>query len=337
VVAEHDAVSFAAIDGSMLTGRGSTWKKLSAGASRVVDLERGDTVESAQLGAPSVGLSKPLQIAFPGDGSHTQVKLTPVRGAERYQVALFRSVGNGRERVEQLESRGPTATLSSQTPGKYSVVARALDRFGVPGHASAPESLRVIGVGLPEGARAESSTVLLPPNRRLSLVGVDGLLMTYGAGNHFVAAPSSVAMSRGAATRVRFRDPTSTREVSLNLIPHWVKANVSVGPKTARWPEDRVVFTVQLSDALGRPANVEDGVDVRVTVNLEPVHVDWKHEGSRLRGHVDAPRNSKGPWVVRVEVLREGAGVIGRDFLEVIESRAKPEPDAGTRRAEVRK
>ena len=201
VVAKHDAMSFTALDRSMLTGKGSTWKRLTAGGSRVIDLKRGSSEETAALAAPDVGVLQPLRIVLPGEGFQTEVKLHQVEGAERYQVALLKRNGSQLEYVKQVESRGPTLTLSGSEPGHYAVVARALDRFGVPGHVSRPESFRVLSVALPPGSHAEQGSVFVPPNRRVQLVAADGLQMTYGAGAHFVPAPDSVAMSRGTAFR----------------------------------------------------------------------------------------------------------------------------------------
>jgi hypothetical protein len=174
-----------------------------------------------------------------------------------------------------------------------------------------------MGVSLPEGASASTHGVNVPPHRRIGLIAADGLEMTYGPGNYFVAAPDSVGMSRGSKTLVRFRDPVSHDEASLTLVPEVIRARVEMGPKTASWPGDHVAINVILVDGEDQPLDSTDGVEARVSVNLKPVATKWTRKGNTLSARVVQTKSTPGPWVVRVEISHETLGHLARDFLEV--------------------
>jgi hypothetical protein len=109
----------------------------------------------------------------------------------------------------------------------------------------------------------------------------------------------------------------------IRLEPKGLRARVHVDPKAAFWPDDSVAVTVELYDARGRPIPESSDVKPTVTVNLEPVKLEWQRSGRVLRATVP-PSAAPGPWVLRAEV-RDGHGeLIGRDFLEIakVDSRA---------------
>jgi len=320
LVAQPSAVRISVVDGSILTGKGSRWRKLDAGETLAVDPKTGQARLAPRLQAPRVAVVDPLQVALPGQSFATSVRLSPVNGADRYQVVILKRDGADWKPADFVETKAPVATVSGHEPGSYVVVARALDGFGLGGTESAPEAVRAMGVSLPRGASASAAGVRLAPRSRLGLVAVDGLQMTYGSGNYFVAAADSVGLGRGVRTEVRFRDPRSGDEAALTLLPHVVRAQVDLGPKTAVWPADAVRLEVKLFDGEGNPLDDSEGVDARVSVNLESVDVKWRRSHNALSADLRQPPSIHGPWVVRVEVEHESLGLLAQDFLEVAEA-----------------
>ncbi len=319
-VARPKAISFTAVGHEMLTGKGSRWRKLHPGQTRRFDLEHGLSKEVDQLPAPEFEIGQRLTVAMPGGGFHANVRIKPVSDAKRYQIVLLKKQGSELSLVSHANIATISTALSGREPGEYLVMARALDEFGVEGAVSSPASLRVMGVELPPGATADGQGVLLLPHQRLPLVAAEGLKMTYGTGSYFVDAPKSVGLARSGQTLVRFKDPSGKGEVKLTLTPQIFKALVEIGPRTAHWPQDRVTVKVRLVDGAGRPVDKTSDLQTRVSVNLDPVKVHWKRQGNLMMGSVRPPRGSRGPWVVRVEVENQQGQLIGRDFLEVVES-----------------
>lgn len=315
---EGNSIRFTADGFSMLTGKGSRWKKLPAGMTRKVSLQTGASTDTAMLTAPDVDVAKPLAWALSGTESTASVSFKALSQAERYQVALLRKEGAKLSLVSSTITPSAHADLGGATPGNYLVLARGIDDTGAPGPVSSVESLRVVGIELPPGAEATPTGILLPPSQRLPLVAADGLKMTYNSGSYFVDAPNSVGLARGAITKVRLREPASNHELELTLAPHTVNASVNIGPQTARWPRDTVSLKIGLTDATGRPLTGDHKVTVEVSVNLVPQEIRWKRTAVGLEGKLEAPKQSTGPWVVRVEVKDQFGRVAGRDFLEVV-------------------
>jgi len=315
---DADSIRFTTEGHGMLTGKGSHWKKQASGTMRKVSLQSGAATDTAMLSAPDVDIAKPLAWALSGKESTTSVSFKALPQAERYQVALLRKEGAKLSLVSSTITPSVHASLEGATPGNYLVLARGIDDTGAPGPASAAESVRVMGIELPPGAEATEQAILLPPSQRLPLVAADGLKMTYGNSNYFVDAPDTVGLARGATTKVRFREPASNQELELTLAPHMVNASVNIGPQTAHWPKDPVSVKIALTDATGKPVAAAEKMSVQVSVNLEPQTVKWKRTGTGLEAKLEAPKQSAGPWVVRVEVKDELGRVAGRDFLEVV-------------------
>jgi len=318
---DGDSIRFTADGFGMLTGKGSRWRKLSSGMVRKVNLQTGASTDTTMMTAPDIDVARPLAWTLAGQESTTHVSFKALPRAERYQVALLRKEGAKLSLVSSTITSAAQADLRGVTPGNYLVLARGIDDTGAPGPASAVESVRVMGIELPPGATATDNAILLPPSQRLPLVAADGLKMTYGNSNYFVDAPNTVGLARGAATKVRFRDVSSNQELELTLAPHTVNADVAIGPQTARWPRDTVSVKIGLTDATGQPLAGDEKVSVKVSVNLEPQEVQFKRTATGLEGKLLPPKDSTGPWVVRVEVKDQLGRVAGHNFLEVVSSK----------------
>ncbi len=322
-VAGSGKVRFTARDHNMLIGKGSIWKALEPGMTRQISLASRKVEDFEVPKAPTLKVRQRLMVTMPGAGFRTAVEFDPIPHAAKYQVALLKREGAKLSVVAHSSTSGTRTELSGVEPGNYLIAARALDEFGVAGAVSAATTVRVFGFELPPGAKAQGNVVLLPPKKRLPLIAAEGLKMTYGNGSYFVDAPKSVGLARADATTVRFREPSTKQEVELLLAPHVLKAQVEVGPRTARWPSDRVHVKVRLVDGAGQPVADAQPVKADVSVNLTPTRVEWKRDGNSMTGVVEPPENMRGPWVVRVEVKNQAGEVIGRDFLEIVSSQKR--------------
>jgi hypothetical protein len=320
VFVDNDSIQFTATGFGMLTGKGSQWKKLAQDTTRKVSLKTGATSDTATMTAPDVDVERPLAWTLSGEDFTTSVHYKAVPRAERYQVALLRKDGAKLSLVSHTITSSVQADLQGAAPGNYLVLARGIDATGAAGPASATQAVRVMGVELPPGAEATKEGIVLPPSQRLPLVAADGLKMTYGSSNYFVDAPNTVGLARGATTKVRFREPSTNQELELTLAPYTVNANVQIGPQTARWPKDSVAVKIELTDGTGQPLSLDQKVSVDVSVNLQPLAVQWKRTASGLEGKLTPPKQTVAPWVVRVEVKDKLGRVSGRDFLEVVSS-----------------
>jgi hypothetical protein len=315
-IADADRITFAAVDGDMLAASGNDWKTLPSGVVRSFVGNDPTAQEHAVPGVPTLNMPRPLLLALGKDAPSASAEIGGVAQAEHYELSVWRVAEKNHELVRRLDARGSSGNIANLEPGHYEVTARAVDSSGIFGKESAARSLRVVGAELPEGARFENGTILLGQRGRVKLLGAEGLEASYGASVHFVRAPGTVGLSRGDATVVRLREPGGSDEVTLGLEPRALHAEVSMSPKAARWPQDKIDVSVRLFDARGRA--VSDAVKVKATVliDVQPVEVSWARSGNVLSARVPtAP--GPGPWVVRVEVADEFGDPAGRDFLEV--------------------
>jgi hypothetical protein len=313
VITGSDRVTVAAVKGEMLAALGNDWKPLASGVVR--SFGGGTTIEQAVPAAPSLRVDKPLLMALGGTAS-TQVRATPDKNVEHRNLVLYRVEGNNRAKLKQLEWRDEAQQLPALTPGRYEVQARATDRFGVESPASAPLTVRVIGAQLPEGARLVGDTILLGRTGRVKLIGAEGLESSYGRASLFVPAPKDVGLARGDSTFLRLRVPGTKEELGIKLEPRSLRADVAIGPKTARWPGEALVVSVKLFDHRGKPVTDPLKTKPRVYVNVDQVEPQWTHSGNTYTTKV-APSSKAGPWVVRVEVSDDFGEQVGRDFIEL--------------------
>lgn len=313
VIASAERVTVAAVHGEMLAALGNDWKPLPSGLVR--SFSGGATTEQPVPAAPKVRFQSSLLLALTGDAS-AQVHATPTKNVEHRQLSLFRVEGSKRSKVSESEWRSDDQTLKGLSPGRYEVQARAIDRFGVESTASEPLTLRVIGADLPEGAKLSSETILLGRKGRVKLIGAEGLEASYGRASLFIPVPKDVGLARGESTLLRLREPGSKEELGIQLEPRTVKADVDIGPKSARWPGEPLQVTVKLFDHRGRPLKEELKTKPQVFVNVAHVQPTWSHSGNTYTAKI-APAAGAGPWVVRVEVSDDFGDPVGRDFIEL--------------------
>ena len=315
-IADADRVTFAAVEGDMLSALGNDWKPLPSGTVRTFVGTDPTPQAHAVPSVPALTLAHPVVLDLGAETPSSTFTVGGVALAEHYELNVSRVTDKGTEFVRRLEVRGAAGEISGLQPGHYEVTARAVDSTGISGKESAARSLRVVGATLPPGAHVESGSILLGQHARVTLVGADGLEASYGASSHFVRAPGSAGLSRGESTVLRLREPGSTDEVKVALEPRTLHADVAISPKSARWPQDKIEVSVRLFDARGHAVTEATKVKTTVLVDVQPVEVTWVRAGNVLNAQIPAA-TGRGPWVVRVEVMDEFGDPAGRDFLEV--------------------
>jgi len=313
VITAADRITVAAARGEMLAALGNDWKPLQSGVVR--SFGGGVTIEQPVPPAPKLRVDNSMLLALNGDVS-TQLHALPTQNVAYRQLLLFRVDGGKRSKLAESVWHSDLQQLPRLSPGRYEVQARAVDRFGVESATSDPLTLRVIGAQLPEGARLTDDAILLGRSGRVKLVGADGLEASYGHASMFIPAPKDVGLARGETTLLRLREPGAKEEVGIKLEPRTLRADVEIGPKTARWPGEPLQVTVKLFDHRGRPLKDDLKHQPQVFVNVAPVAPTWTHSGNTYSAKIQ-PTTGTGPWVVRVEVSDDFGDLAGRDFIEL--------------------
>lgn len=313
VITGGDRVSVAAVSGEMLAALGNDWKALPSGIVR--SFAAGQAREQAVPQAPQLKLSRSMLLALSAGASATVTAL-PATNVERKTLWVYRIDGTRRAPLLETEWRSDSQQLPPLAPGRYELQARAVDGFGVESSLSRPLTLRVIGAELPAGTRVVGETLLLGRSTRVKLIGAEGLEASYGKADLFVPAPPDVGLARGASTLLRLREPAGREELAIQLEPRTLRAEIAIGPKTARWPGSPLQVSIKLFDHQGRPVTDPLKTKPRVFVNVDPVEPSWSHSGNTYSAKVP-PAPGTGPWVVRVEVRDDFGDEVGRNFIEL--------------------
>lgn len=315
VAADAGQVTAAATGGDMLVAVGDAWKPLSAGMERTFAVGETGTPR-AILGAPALETPPGPALAVAEERASVPIAWKKVDGASAYSVTVYAEDGRARHRIRRLRTRDTHAVVDQLAAGRYSATIQAVDRYTIEGAPSKPVGLRVIGVELPPGAYVSGGSVQLGRRDEARFVGVEGLEASYGKARVFVPAPSHIGVHGGEPLLVRFRQHGSTREAKIRLEPRDIQAQISISPRAARWPADRVKVKIRLLDSHGHAAPGRIQAVPTVLIDVDPVKVQWTRRGRELEGVVPPPARP-GPWVVRVEVADQYGEALGRDFLEV--------------------
>jgi hypothetical protein len=313
VITGQERVTVAAVKGEMLAALGNDWKALPSGIVR--SFGGGQTIEQAVPRTPQLSLPQSMLLALRG-GVKPSVVAAPADNVERKQLRLYRVEGTQRKTLLDAEWRADSQQLPELGPGRYEVQARAIDRSGVESALSTPLTLRGVGAELPEGTRLVGDSILLGRSTRVKLIGAEGLEASYGRADLFVPAPPDVGLARGQSTLLRLREPGQKQELAVQLEPRTVRADIAIGPKSARWPGDALQVSVKLFDHRGKPVTDPLKTKPRVFVNVDPVEPSWSHNGNTYTAKVP-PAPGAGPWVVRVEVNDDFGDEVGRNFIEL--------------------
>jgi hypothetical protein len=311
---ESAAVNLTGVSHTVIAGR---WQALEEGTLRSINA--GETMPSTHhtLAPTSIEPGRRLWVSLGEEVALDALAWKPVTGATNYTVALRRAGEDEPMHLLTTSVQQLPKPLGPLGPGQYDVAVRGNDARGLPGRWSEPVRLRVLGVDLPEGAYVSSKGVIhLSPGQRARFTNADGLELTYTGAHQYLSADSQVPLQGGQRTLVSFRERGSTENAIAWLEPRAIRADVEIGPTAARWPKDNIEISIRLqSTSQDAPLRIVEPRP-KVMVGIDPVEVEWRWEGSLLRGTIP-PRNDDGPWVIRVEVDDQYGLPLGRNMLEV--------------------
>ena len=285
---------------------------------------------SPEWAAPVGRLDEPQPLAVALDSRSGALGLTwrPVADVSgyRFEIAGDESFGKVTETIT-LKADQHAYLVRNLPEGNYYGRVIALDRDGVGSRPSALAPLRVMTVRTPDGSAVdrEGTRVVAPQGSNVQFSGHANLEMAVDDHKFRPAAAELTVDETPHVVRLRFEGDYG-RETRLHVEPRALKADITLGPVWARWPDDAIEMSVAISDPSGRfdPQSVQPKVEV--LLGIEPLDVEWKREGTRLTARL-APRMTTRPEVLRV-IVRDQAGVqLGRAFLEIepvnVERKAK--------------
>jgi hypothetical protein len=271
---------------------------------------------------PGEGCTPALGVVEPGNAAHVGVCWEPRADGASYIVELARDEGFAT--IEPSETTTESSWSKNLPEGRYFVRTRMVDKDTLASRASSVRRLGVVSFVLPPGASANlgARTVVLPQGRAFALRDASGLETALDRGI-FVSVRGPIVMDAEPSHQLRFRllgDPSS--ESMIELQRRALRADIEIGPKSARWPVDPVDITVTVRDPGGLVDATQVEPKLHVMLGLTELPVRWAHRGPVWTTRL-APRNV-GPTVVRVSAEDEFGNSLGRTFLEVDEKPTKP-------------
>ena len=318
-------------EGSARAGSNKRWVTVEKAQVSTMTVQGYPTAPRDEIQAPdwkTEGCIPALGVVEPGNSSSVGVCWAP-RGDASYVVELARD--ESFSNVELSETTTGSSWSKNLPEGRYFARTRAIDQDSLVSRPSAARKLGVVSFVLPPGASANlgARTVVVPQGRAFALRDTSGL-ETALDGGIFVSVRGPIVMDGETSHRLRFRligDPSS--ESAIDLQRRALRADIEIGPKSARWPVDPVDITVTMRDPAGLVDAAQVEPKLHVLLGLTELPVSWTHRGPVWTTRL-APRNV-GPTVVRVVAEDEFGNTLGRTFLEVDEKPAKP-GDAPARR-----
>jgi hypothetical protein len=269
--------------------------------------------------APRGKLDEPQPLAIALDNGTAPLGLAwrPVEGASGYRFEVSRDETFAKlTQAVTLKADQHAVMMRGLPEGSYFGRVIVLDRDGLRSKPSKPAPLRVIALRTPEGGTVDTEAGLVVAPKGASVRISDSSHIEMAVDDHrFRPVSELVVDDNPHLVRLRVEGDFG-RETRVHVEPRALRAEIRIGPTSARWPEDPIDISIDIRDPSGRfdPQSVEPKVDVML--GLEPVDVVWKREGSRLTARL-APRTLATPEVLRVIVRDQGGVQIGRNFLEI--------------------
>jgi hypothetical protein len=296
--------------------QGSRFARLPNGVKRVY-LGKTGTNEQELLPATTWVGGRRVWLATREDVKISGYTWSPVSGAAGYAVSLTEtSTGKALARTYVTEPifQGGDVTAS---PGRFELRIAAVDRDGFVSPDHRQIDLRVVGVSLPPLAEVrKNDTIVLGADQQVSLVSAEGLTLTTADHRGNVPASSAFGLERQDRASILIHPPGGGDPSTLTLVRRENLVTAWVGPKTVTWPLDDVELRVELADHHGKPLSPRIEPVAKVMLGIEPMQVEWVKEGPTWRALLPA-QTGHGPWVVRLEIVDQYGGLIGRDFVEV--------------------
>ncbi|HMA92613.1 MAG TPA: hypothetical protein VKP30_08000 [Polyangiaceae bacterium] len=310
VVAGANAVAVGVHDGKEASvGIGTTWKTVPSGRMIVVSAS---VVESRLPTPPARIALRRLALAVQGAAEPQRVTWDAVPGARRYVVRVLKVENKS---LQQFDIAEPSLLLSNLSPGKYAVQVSSTDAYGIEGAPSTPTFVNVVGIALPNGAFLSNGKVYLEPNRPMAILNGNGIEMAYDDAATYGAVETHVGLRGTRATRLKFRVAGETEITPVELVPRALSVDIALSPASARWPRDKVSVMIQLPKNMAEFPKVE--LLPEVTINSQPVQVEWLRSEAGLEATIPKPPSYPGPWVLRAVVTDQYGCTLGRNFLEI--------------------
>ncbi|MBN1612122.1 MAG: hypothetical protein JW940_36155 [Polyangiaceae bacterium] len=316
ITADKSAIALAALQGDAMAASDNNWRQLAPGFVRAFTAQDPAGHPRPLVATPEPNVQTRLLVALPGRTVAARATWAAVEDAVSYDVAIKRLDGEERKVFRQLSTSQPEVSLDNLPPGNFTLSVRAVDGVGISSKASAPLSLRVLGVELPERARVAGDAIMLRRHQRVQFTHAEGLELTYDRATLFVPVPDSAGLNRGREVVVRLRERGRTDEARLTLVPMVLTTDVELGPPLAEWPGDTVTLRIRVRNESGGAEDQEVSIRPEVTVNGKGVSPRWSQRGDLWLGTVPPP-STPGPWVVRVKVFDGFGELTGRASLEV--------------------
>jgi hypothetical protein len=293
------------------------WRPLRVGKAFTVSDKNPQGAQRPLLPAPTLQIDNPVSIALGATITPQRLSWTKVSGSESYLLRLYHDLGNASVLIREQQLNETSQLLGNLKAGRYHAIVSSIDETNLEAGQSAKVEFRIVEAIVPKGALVVGNTIQLPALERLQFLHAEGLEMSYGnSSTDFVSAPPSVRLRDGNPVLVRLRERGKSQETRLQLAPMDLVLTAELAPVRAVWPGAPITITVHARHRDGSPAPTENSVFPRVTVNSQPVHVEWQETLGELSCQVDKPP-TPGPWVVRV-LLRDARGKdVAHDFLEV--------------------
>lgn len=311
-----DGLAVGTLNGSALVASGNDWNDVLEGKLRVVRKSDPKGVVRSLIAAPRLLPVKGMQLVI-GAGQSSPIKLgwQPVADAAAYEVEL-RPISGGAGTVKRFPREAREASFDALAAGSYVAQVRAIDEEALESPWSPPAKLSIVGVALPPGAVVVGGVIQLPEKQKVKLLNTEGLESSYNDIADFVTPPAELGLLTGKAQLFRLRRKGETEELQIRFEPRSVIAQVELTPRTARWPGDPVTISIKLTSADGQPVVGDVQLMPKVTLDLQPLTLDWTKTPGSMRATV-APHADGRPHALRVEVADQYGFFLGRGNLEI--------------------
>jgi hypothetical protein len=323
---DGERAAVALYDGMAIAGAGAKWQPLTAGKG-VILAPKSDPMTRPIPGKPEPVKDASAAASFVlvrgGDGGVVGASWSEAQGANAYRFELAHDAAFTSD-VTLI--RGPTPAYRSDplVAGSYALRVRAISADGIVGPASAPATLRVARITLPNGAfAAPDGNVVLPASGSLLLddprdIEVATVVRHDMPDDTLFWTPAStqIPLGSGARREIRVRHALSHTETSFVLVRRTLNAKVWFMPKHARWPANPIDIFVKVADESGYVDPAREAIDIDTRVDIDRVPLKWQHNGDTWTARL-APQTSAGPWVIRVDVKDSAGTPIGASLLDV--------------------
>ncbi|MEZ4229134.1 MAG: hypothetical protein R3B89_08225 [Polyangiaceae bacterium] len=317
---DGDYASFANLAGDVLTSTGQRYTPLRVKRIRSFNSAIPGGSETSLLPAPKLVAERQLYAVTSAPVQLEGLSWTPPEKSKAFEVSV-----TGPDLSYTVETSKPELSSApvALTPGRYQTRVSAIDGFGHRGIASQPLAIRVVGVDLPPGAFIDRRGVIrLGESQAMHFTAAEGLRLTLGARRPYRNAQAAIGLLGGSTTYVHLRLPQTNELLTTKISPRGIIAKVRLTPRLASWPKDDVNVRVTLENTDGGEVPNFIRPKLSATLGIDPLALEWRREGGAYVAKVPKP-DGPGPWVVRVQVDDQYGIELGRDVLEIIESRAR--------------